>query len=127
MIVRSVKDLVAEAGRSVRALSGREAALLVGTSGVVFVDVREADELQKTGRIKGAIHVPRGLLEFQADPGSPTYRPELGSGKTLVVYCGSGSRSALAAKTLGDMGVGEVAHVVGGFPALHGAGAPTEP
>jgi rhodanese-related sulfurtransferase len=127
MIVRSVKDLVAEAGRSVRALSGQEAALLVGTPGAVLVDVREADELQKTGRIKGAIHVPRGLLEFQADPGSPTYRPELGCGKTLVVYCGSGSRSALAAKTLGDMGIEGVAHVVGGFPALHGAGAPTEP
>lgn len=127
MAVRSVKDLVAEAGRSVRALSGQEAALLVGVPDTVLVDVREADELQKTGRIKGAIHVPRGLLEFQADPGSPTYRPELGSGKKLVVYCGSGSRSALAAKTLCDMGIQGVTHVEGGFPALHGAGAPTEP
>lgn len=127
MTLKGVKDLVAEAGRSVRALSGQEAALLVGTSGAVLIDVREADELQKTGRIKGAIHVPRGLLEFQADPGSPTCRPELGAGKTLVVYCGSGSRSALAAKTLGDMGAERVAHVVGSFPALHGAGAPTEP
>ena len=72
------------------------------------------------------MHVPRGFLEFQADPTSPTHRPELGGGKRLVLYCGSGNRSALGAKTLEGMGVAKVAHVTGGFPALQQAGGPQE-
>ena len=79
-----------EAGRSVRASSGQEAASIVGIPDAVLVDVREVDEPQKAGRIKGARDVMRGLLEFQVDPGSPTDWPKLGSVKTLVVYCGSG-------------------------------------
>ena len=70
--------------------------------------------------------MPRGFLEFQADPTSPSHKAELGGGKRLVLYCGSGSRSALAAKTLKDMGVGNVAHVAGGFTALQQAGASIE-
>jgi len=127
MAVKSVKELVGEAGRSVEALSGQEAAKLVGDPGVLFVDVRESEELQKTGRLRGAVHVPRGLLEFQADPSSPTHKPELGGDRRLILYCGSGGRSALAAKTLKDMGIDRVAHVEGGFPALRVAGATLEP
>jgi rhodanese-related sulfurtransferase len=89
--------------------------------------VREGDELQKTGKLKGAVHVPRGFLEFQADPTSPTHKPELGGDKKLVLYCGSGNRSALSAKTLRDMGITNVAHVAGGFPALQQAGGSTDP
>ncbi|WP_046862928.1 rhodanese-like domain-containing protein [Microvirga massiliensis] len=126
MTTKSAKDLVAEANRHVETLSGEEAAKLVGQPDVVFVDVREGEELQKTGKVKGAVHVPRGFLEFQADPTSPTHKPELGSGKRLVLYCASGGRSALAAKALKDMGIGDVAHVAGGFGALQQAGAPTE-
>jgi rhodanese-related sulfurtransferase len=122
----SAKDLVAEANRHVETLSGEEAAKLVGQPDVVFVDLREGEELQKTGKVKGAVHVPRGFLEFQADPTSPTHKPELGSGKRLVLYCASGGRSALGAKALKDMGIGNVAHVTGGFAALQQAGAPTE-
>lgn len=124
MPMKSAKDLVAEANKAIETLSGEQAAKLVGDPNVVFVDVREADELQKTGRLKSAVHVPRGFLEFQADPNSPTHRPELVSDKKLVLYCGSGSRSALAAKTLKEMGFMNVAHVAGGFPALQKAGAP---
>ncbi len=127
MAVKSVKQLVGDAGRSVEALSGQEAAKLVGDPGVLFVDVREGEELQKTGRLRGAVHVPRGLLEFQADPSSPTHKPELGGDRKLVLFCGSGGRSALAAKTLKDMGIDRVAHVEGGFPALRVAGVPLEP
>ena len=123
----SAKDLVAEASREVETLSGEEAVKLVGRPGVVFVDVREGDELQKTGKLKGAVHVPRGFLEFQADPTSPTHKPELGGDKKLVLYCGSGNRSALSAKTLRDMGITNVAHVDGGFPALQQAGGSTDP
>jgi len=127
MAAKSVKELVRDAGKSVEALSGQEAAKLVGNPGVLFVDVREGEELQKTGRLRGAVHVPRGLLEFQADPSSPTHKPELGGDRKLILYCGSGGRSALAAKALKDIGIDRVAHVEGGFPALRDAGVPLEP
>jgi rhodanese-related sulfurtransferase len=126
MTMKSAKDLVAEASREVDTLSGSEAAKLLDDARVVFVDVREAGELQKTGKLKGAVHVPRGLLEFQADPTSPTHKPELDSGKKLVLYCGSGSRSALSAKSLLNMGLTNVAHVAGGFSALQQAGGLVE-
>ncbi len=123
---KSAKDLVEEASREVKTLSGGQAVKLVGEPDVVFVDVREGEELLKTGKLKGAVHVPSGFLEFQADTQSPTHKQELGAGKRLILYCGSGSRSALAAKTLKDMGIQEVAHVAGGFPALKEAGGPIE-
>ena len=126
MSMKSAKDLVAEASREVETLSGQEAVRLVGDPNVVFVDVREGEELQKTGKLQGAVHVPRGFLEFQADPSSPTHKPELGAGKKLVLYCGSGNRSALGAKILKEMGITNVAHVAGGFPALQQAGGPRE-
>ena len=126
MTQKSAKDLVAEANRQVETLSGEQAVELVGHPDVVFVDVREGEELQKTGKLKGAVHVPRGFLEFQADPNSPTHKPELGGNKKLVLYCGSGNRSALGAQTLKSMGITNVAHVAGGFPALQQAGGATE-
>lgn len=124
MATMSAKDLVAEASRNIETLSGADAAKIVSDPNVVFVDIRELEELQKTGTLEGAVHVPRGLLEFQADPASPTHKPELGGGKKLVLFCGSGSRSALAAKALTDMGMSNVAHVAGGFPTLQQADAP---
>jgi rhodanese-related sulfurtransferase len=72
---KSAKDLVAEASREVETLSGEDALKLLARPGVVFVDVREGEELQKTGKLKGAVHVPRGFLEFHADPTSPTHNP----------------------------------------------------
>jgi rhodanese-related sulfurtransferase len=126
-MVMTAKDLVAEATKHIETISADEAVKLVGKPGVVFIDLREPEELQKGGRLTGAVHVPRGLLEFQVDPTSPTHKPELGGGKKLVLFCGSGGRSALAAKSLKDMGVESVAHVAGGFPALQKAGAVTQP
>jgi rhodanese-related sulfurtransferase len=126
MVMKGTKDLVAAANKEIENLSAAEAVKLTGAADVVFVDVRESDELRKTGKLKGAVHVPRGFLEFQADPQSPTHKPELSAGKRLILYCGSGSRSALAAKTLKDMGVQEVAHVAGGFSAIKEAGGPIE-
>ena len=127
MTTTSAKDLVAQANREVETLSAEEALARLAQPGTVLVDVREGEELAKTGRIAGAVHVPRGFVEFQADPASPTHRAELGGGKRLVLYCGSGNRSALAAKSLNDMGFGPVAHVVGGFPAMAKAGGTVEP
>lgn len=123
---KSAKDLVAEASQQIETLAADDAVKLASDPNVVFVDVREGEELEKTGKLKGAVHVPRGFLEFQADPGSPTHKPELGGGRRLILYCGSGNRSALAAKTLKEMGIGNVAHVAGGFPALEKAGGATE-
>ena len=125
-MTKSAKHLVTEASREIETLSGAEAVKLIGEPNVIFVDVREAEELQKTGKLEGAVHVPRGFLEFQADPNSPTHKPELGDGKRLILYCGSGNRSALGAKSLRDMGITNVAHVAGGFPALQQAGGPQE-
>jgi rhodanese-related sulfurtransferase len=123
MASKNAKDLVAQANKEIETLTAEEAVKLMGKPGVVFVDVREGEELQKTGVLKDAVHVPRGFLEFQADPESSAHKSELSSGNKLILYCGSGSRSALATKTLQDMGIGNVAHVSGGFAALRKAGA----
>ena len=126
MTTKSAKDLVAAANCTVETLSAEEALKRLSQPDTVLVDVREGEEVAKSGKIAGAVHVPRGFLEFQADPASPTHKVELGRGKRLVLYCGSGNRSALAAKALQEMGLGPVAHVAGGFPALEKAGGPVE-
>ncbi len=125
-MIKSSKDLVAAANAEVETLAVDEAKALVGRDDVVFVDVRETKELETQGKVPGAVHAPRGLLEFHADPASPYHKPELASGKRLVVYCGSGARSALAAKTLKDMGVENVANMQGGFTAWRDGGGEIE-
>jgi rhodanese-related sulfurtransferase len=122
---KGFKQLLAEANAQIETVSVRDALALVGDPNVVFVDIRHADEREASGAIRGAVHAPRGFLEFQADPESPMHRPELGSGKRLVLYCASGGRSALAAKTLQDMGVPRVCHMAGGFTAWKEADGPT--
>src|SRR3546814_14409985 len=92
-----------------------------------FVDIREHAEVAKSGLVAGAVHVPRGLPEFQVDPESPTHHTKLAAGSRLVLYCGSGARSALAAKSLKDMGVENVAHVPRWFSALKDARAVLAP
>ncbi|MDT7953299.1 MAG: rhodanese-like domain-containing protein [Acetobacteraceae bacterium] len=126
MTICSSKDMVAQANAAVETLAPEQAAKLAGDADTVFVDVRDATEREKTGTVKGAVHAPRAFLEFMADPASERHLPELSSGKRLVLFCASGGRSALAAKTLKDMGYEKVAHVAGGFGALAKAGAPTE-
>ncbi len=91
-----------------------------------FVDVRETDERRKTGTLKGAVHAPRGFLNSTLTPTGPTHVKALSSGKRLVLYCASGNRSALAARTLKSKGIANVSHVAGGFPALQKAGGDTE-
>ncbi len=125
-MVKSARELVAEANAAVDKLTAEQAKGLVGRDDVVFVDVRESQELASQGRVPGAVHAPRGSLEFFADPESPLHKPELGSGKRLVLYCASGGRSALAAKTLKDMGVADVANLQGGFAAWRDSGGEVE-
>jgi rhodanese-related sulfurtransferase len=125
-MVKRAAEMVAAANAAVDQLSVEEAKRLVGRADVQFVDVRDSAELAIQGKIPGAVHATRGMLEFYADPSSPAHKPELASGKRLILYCGSGGRSALAAKTLKDMGVENVASMLGGFGAWQQAGGEIE-
>jgi rhodanese-related sulfurtransferase len=125
-MVKPAAEMVAEANAAVGTLSVEEAKQLLGRDDAVFVDVREGAELATQGKIPGAVHAPRGHLEFYADPSAPYHKPELASGKRLVVYCASGGRSALAAKTLKDMGIANVANMLGGFSAWQQNGGEIE-
>ena len=127
MLKRGFKALLGQANTEIETVSIEDAKTLVNSEDVLFVDVRETQEVQNTGGIPGHVHVPRGLLEFLVDPESPMHKPELSSGKRLVVYCASGGRSALAAKTLQDMGVENVCHIAGGFTAWIEAGGTIKP
>ncbi len=126
MTVRSAKSLVADANAAVDTLPAQAAVALGAESNVTFVDVREPDERVRTGSIPGAVSAPRGFLEFLADPASERHDPRLSSDRHLVLFCASGGRSALAAKTLKDMGFPSVSHIAGGFPAWQAAEGPTE-
>ncbi len=127
MVTRGFKQMLAEANAVIETISVHDAQALVGDPEVVFVDVRETVERQASGGIKGSVHVPRGFLEFIADPEGPMHVDSLASGKRLVLYCGSGGRSALAAKTLMDIGLEIVCHIAGGYAAWVEAGGPTDP
>ncbi len=118
-------QLIGEALAEVASISVDDALAHAGGEDALFVDVRERAE-QSAGAITGAVAAPRGFLEFIADPASPMHNPALSSGKRLIVYCASGGRSALAAKTLQDMGYADVANLTGGFQAWSEAGGPTE-
>ncbi len=122
MLKKSARQLLDEAMAEVETLSVEQARQLHGQDDVIFVDVRDGTERAKTGGIPGSVHVSRGFLEFQIDPESPMHNPAFASGKRFVLYCGSGGRSALAAKTAQDMGLAEVCHLGGGFGAWVNAG-----
>lgn len=125
MTITPARDLVANANAQVETISVEQAEGLLGSDDVQFVDVREKHEWDN-GHIPGAAHVPRGSLEFLADPSIPTHVPALHAGKRLVLYCAAGGRSALATQTLKSMGFTDLCHMAGGYGAWHQAGLPTE-
>ncbi len=125
-ITKGYKALVAEADLVVEALSVEQAQALHGREDVVFVDLRDPRELEREGRMPGAFHCPRGMLEFWIDPESPYARPVFQQDKRFVFFCAGGLRSALAARAAQEMGLKPVAHVTGGFGAWKKAGAPVE-
>ena len=126
MPIRPVKELVAEAKTQITTLTVEEAQARQTAGDALLVDIRDPRELARDGRIPGAFHAPRGMLEFWIDPESPYHKPELASGKTLILFCASAWRSALSVKTLQDMGVEDIAEIDGGFGAWRKAGAPIE-
>jgi rhodanese-related sulfurtransferase len=125
-MAKNVKDLLAEANSTVSKLSPEEAAERMRSGEVLIVDVRDPTEVQQTGRIKGAVNVSRGMLEFRADSESQYHNPAFQKDKTILLHCASGGRSALAGKTLQDMGYTAVFNI-GGFKDLAEAGIDTEP
>lgn len=124
MTTYTAAGLVAEAKDTVENLSVDEFVARSRQSGSVLVDLREAHERADSGSIPGAVHAPRGMIEFHADPTSPYHIDALVPSKRVLLYCASGGRSALAAATLRTMGYHDVAHLDGGFKAWLEAGRP---
>ncbi len=120
---RGFKQMLAEANATIETIDVQLALRLVGDERVQFVDVREAHEIAQSGTLPGAVHAPRGFLEFLADPECPMHNKAL-AGRKLVLFCASGGRSTLAAKTLQDMGIADVCHIAGGVAAWTAAGGP---
>jgi rhodanese-related sulfurtransferase len=116
--------LVAEARATVENLTPAQVAAELKRPGVVIVDLRERDEVVREGSIEGAVHVPRGILEFAADPAHAYHNPKLRPDARVILHCASGGRSALAARTLREMGYQSVAHLDGGFTAWKVQGHP---
>ena len=122
---KTAHSMVQEALAAITTYSVEEAMELHGRDDVQFVDLRDVRELEREGVIPGAFHAPRGMLEFWVDPESPYHKPVFGQDKRFVLFCAAGWRSALATKTLQDMGLDKVAHIEGGFTAWKEKGAPT--
>ena len=126
IVRKGYKALLAEAEAEVETLSLQAAIALHGQPNVVFIDLRDIRELQRVGRVPGAHHCPRGMLEFWIDPDSPYHREIFAQDKKFVFFCAAGWRSALAAKTAAEMGLQPVAHIAGGFDGWKEAGAPVD-
>lgn len=119
-------DLVAQAEREIDNLAVEDAIKLHGRDDVVFVDIRDIRELNRDGRVPGAFHCPRGMLEFWIDPASKYHKDVFAQDKRFVFFCAAGARSALATLTAQRMGLSPVAHIKGGFGAWKSAGGPIE-
>ncbi len=122
----SVKEMLAAANAAVPRISREDAAALMASGRALVVDVRDAPELQAGGKIAGAIHVSRGMLEFRADPASPYHDPAFDPGRTVILYCASGGRSALAGRTLQELGYRDVRNL-GAFKEWAENGGKFEP
>ena len=119
MTIKSSQTLVSEALNEVKTISADEALKLSNEDKCTLIDIREKGELDKTGRIENSNHIPRGMLEFWLDPEGPYFKSgKIDMTKEMVLFCAGGLRSALAAKSLKEMGFEKVSHIVGGFAAI---------
>jgi len=123
----SAAQLVADAKQRIENLTPDQVAAELAQSDVLLVDLREAEERAQKGAIPGAVHAPRGMLEFYADPTSPYHRPEFDPARRTILYCAGGGRSALAAATLQQLGYRRVAHLDGGLTAWTASGRDATP
>lgn len=124
-MTNSVKQMMADANGAVPRVSVQEAEKLIAEEGALLVDVRDGTEVAASGKLRGATHVSRGMIEFRADADTPYHDPAFRKDRAIILYCASGGRSALAAKTLKDMGYAKVFNL-GGFKDAVEAGAATE-
>lgn len=125
-ITQSVKSMVDEARATIIERPAAEVIAKAKDPNVVLVDIRDPRELERDGRVPGAFHATRGMLEFWIDPASPYFKPVFGEDKEFVFFCAGGLRSVLAAKTAQDMGLKPVSHMIGGFAAWKAAGGSVE-
>src|SRR6266436_5711234 len=125
-ITTGYKALVDAAEREIETVPAEEAIKPTGRDDTVLVDIRDIRELQREGKVPGAFHCPRGMLEFWIDPQSKYHKPMFAADKRFVFFCAAGQRSALATQTAQRMGLKPVAHIAGGFGAWKAAGGPVE-
>ena len=119
MNIKSSQTLVSEALNEIKTISADEALKLSNENKCTLIDIREKGELDKTGRVENSNHIPRGMLEFWLDPNSAYFKDgKLDMNKEMVLFCAGGLRSALAAKSLKEMGFEKVSHIDGGFAAI---------
>tara|TARA_B100000900_G_scaffold113816_1_gene95286 strand:+ start:488 stop:871 length:384 start_codon:yes stop_codon:yes gene_type:complete len=119
MTIKSAQQLVQEAYTEVKTIDTNEAFDLVAKNKCNLIDIRDVRELEKEGKVENAVHIPRGMLEFWIDPNSQYFKEgKLDLGKEMVLFCAAGARSALAAKSLQDMGFEKVSHIEGGFGSI---------
>ena len=119
MTIKSAQTLVADALKEIKTISPSEALQMFNNNKCNLIDIRDVRELENLGRIENSNHIPRGMLEFWMDPNSPYFKEgKIDQNKEMVLFCAGGLRSALAAKTLKDMGFEKVSHIDGGFAAI---------
>ena len=119
MNIKSIQNLVSEAMNEIKTIDADQAYEMVKDNNCNLIDVREANELDAAGRVDGAIHIPRGMLEVYLDPNSPVFQNgQLDQNKEFVLFCAGGVRSALAVKSLMDMGYKKISHIDGGFASM---------
>ena len=119
MAIKSSQTLVSEALSEVKTITADEALKLLSEDKCTLIDIREKGELDKTGRVENSNHIPRGMLEFWLDPDGPYFKSgKIDMNKEMVLFCAGGLRSALAAKSLKEMGFEKVSHIDGGFAAI---------
>jgi rhodanese-related sulfurtransferase len=119
---KTATQLVSEAKQRIENLTPDQVAAELARGDVLLVDLRESEERAQSGTIPGAAHAPRGMLEFYADPTNDDHRPEFDPTRRTILYCAGGARSALAVRTLQQLGYARVAHLEGGFTAWTASG-----
>ena len=119
MSIKTIQNLVSEAMSEIKTIDAGEAYQMVQNKNCNLIDIRESNELENTGSVEGATHIPRGMLEVYLDPNSPIFQNgKIDQNKEFVLFCAGGVRSALAAKSLKDMGYQKVSHIDGGFASI---------
>ena len=119
MTIKTIQNLVSEAMSEIKTIDSDQAFQMVQDKNCNLIDIRESNEIKNTGSVEGASHIPRGMLEVYLDPNSPVFQNgQIDQNKEFVLFCAGGVRSALAVKSLKDMGYQKVSHIDGGFGSI---------